>query len=153
MANFTLGLNAKLYRAAALFDGTTDAVVDAATLTEMTNVRDLSISGSTGEADVTTRGANAWRQTASTLRELEMTFEMVHDEADADYLAIIDAWLHNSEIAMVALNDSTGANSDGPASNWVVTQVDRDESLEEALKVSITVKASSDTQWYGAGTS
>ena len=153
MPEFTLGMNAKLYRAAALFNGVTDSVVDAATLTEMTNVRDLSISGSTGEADVTVRGNLGWRQTASTLRSLEIQMDMVHDEADSDYLAIIDAWLNNTEIALVALNGGTGANSDGPASNWMVTQVDRDESLEEALKVSVTLKASSYTQWYGAGSS
>lgn len=151
MADFTLGLNAKLYRASVPFTNNTDAAVDAASLTEMSNIMDLSISGSTGEADVTTRGANGWRQTAATLREMEISFSMIQDSDDADYLAIVNAWLTNAEVGLVALNGGTGGTVDGPASNFVITGVDRNEDLEEAIKVEITAKASSQTQWYGSG--
>lgn len=152
MADFTLGLNAKLYRASNAFTGSEDTDVDNASLTEMTNVMDVSFSGSTGTAGVTTRGSGGWRQEAATLREAEITFSMLQDSADDDYLAIVNAWLGNAEVGLAMLNGNiSGGTVDGVASNFMVTSLSRDESLEEAIKVDITLRASSQTQWYGSG--
>ena len=61
-----LGLNAKLYY------GTS-----AGSYTEMENVRDLSLSMETAEADVTTRAADGWRQSVATLKDATLEIEML----------------------------------------------------------------------------
>ena len=53
---FLLGMNAKIYQGAA---GT-----ELATLTEMGNVKDVTLNLEAGEADVTTRANQGWRATA-----------------------------------------------------------------------------------------
>jgi hypothetical protein len=75
MATFILGKDAKLYHGAA---GSTPS-------TEMSNVRDVTLTLEAGEADVTTRANSGWRATAPTLRECTCEFEMVWDPADAGF--------------------------------------------------------------------
>ena len=66
---FLLGMNAKTYQG--------PAGADLASLTEMDNVRDVTLNLEAGEADVTTRGNQGWRATAPTLRECTAEFEML----------------------------------------------------------------------------
>jgi len=75
MATFILGKDAKLYHGPA---GSTPS-------TEMSNVRDVTLTLEAGEADVTTRANSGWRATAPTLRECTCEFEMVWDPADAGF--------------------------------------------------------------------
>lgn len=75
MATFILGKDATLYQGPA---GTTPT-------TEMSNVRDVTLTLEAGEADVTTRANQGWRATAPTLRECSVEFEMVWDPADAGF--------------------------------------------------------------------
>ena len=58
MADFILGMNAKIYQ------GPPDTAL--ASLTEMGNVRDVTLSLEAGEADITTRANSGWRATAPT---------------------------------------------------------------------------------------
>ena len=60
-----LGLDAKLFRGVAGTQGTI----------EVTNVKDVSLSLESGEADVTTRKAKGWKLSVATLKEasLEIT--------------------------------------------------------------------------------
>jgi len=53
--------------------------------TELTNVRDVTLSLETGEADVTTRANSGWRATVATLKDASVEFEMVWDTADAEF--------------------------------------------------------------------
>ena len=62
MADFLLGMNAKIYQGAAAADAST---LDPATLTEMGNVKDVTLSLEAGEADITTRANNGWKATAA----------------------------------------------------------------------------------------
>ena len=64
-----LGLNAKLFRGTA---GTQGA-------TEMTNVKDVTLSLESGDADVTTRATQGWRASVATLKEGSLEFEMNYD--------------------------------------------------------------------------
>ena len=56
---FKLGMDATLYRSATPLDAMNTA--ENLTWVEMGNVRDLTLSLETGEADVTTRANNGWR--------------------------------------------------------------------------------------------
>jgi len=149
MESFLLGMNAKAYLADAPFAGNTPTDVTGAALTELSNIKDLTINLETGEADITTRANNGWRATAATLKDGSLEFEMLWKPGDSNFAAIRDAWLNSTEIGVVALtgaNDDTGA--EGPASNFTVTSFTRSEALEEAVTVSVTLKPSSQTQWY-----
>jgi len=53
--------------------------------TELANVKDVTLSLETGEADVTTRANSGWRATVATLKEATVEFEMVWDTADAGF--------------------------------------------------------------------
>ena len=59
---FLLGMNAKIYQGA--------AGAALGSLTEMSNVKDVTLSLEAGEADVTTRANQGWRATAPTLRQV-----------------------------------------------------------------------------------
>lgn len=146
---FVLGMNAKLYRSADALTGTTPNIPADATWIEMDNVRDLTLNLETGESDITTRGNNGWRATAATLKDGSIEFEMVWDSGDADFTAIKDAWSGSSEIAMMALDGGESTSgSQGLASNFTVTNFTRNEPLEEAITVSVTLKPSSQSEWY-----
>jgi len=69
MAAYVMGMNAKLYYGAAA------AALGA--MTELSNVKDLTVTLDAGEADITTRANSGWRATAATLREATVTWDMV----------------------------------------------------------------------------
>ena len=146
--NFTLGKDCKLYFGDTLLDGdtTTAATED---WSEIDNALDVNLNLSNGEADVTTRGNNGWKATAATLKEGSVEFEMLWKPGDAAFDAIIAAWLAGSEIPIAALDGAiTTSGKKGLVSNCSVTNFSRSEPLEEAVKVSVTLKPSSFTEWY-----
>jgi hypothetical protein len=55
-----LGMNCKAYY------GTAEA--ELSSMTELTNVKDVTLNFQTGEADITTRANDGWKATAATLR-------------------------------------------------------------------------------------
>ena len=123
---YKLGLDAKLFYGEA---GSTAK-------TGLTNVKDVTLSLETGEADVTTRAAEGWRATAATPKEGSGGFEMVWDTEDEGFTKIQEAYFGNKPIALF-VSDGAGAGLDA---DFVVTTFSRSEPLEEALTVSITCK-------------
>jgi hypothetical protein len=148
MADFLLGMNAKIYQGAAAADPST---LLPSALTEMGNVKDVTLSLGAGEADVTTRANNGWRATAPTLRECSCEFDMIWKPGDAGFEAIKSAFLTAGTVALAVL---TGAHNEsgaeGPVGNWSITNFSRSEALEEAVTVSVTAKLAAFGQWYEA---
>jgi len=137
MAEFVLGMNAKLYYGAA---GSTPS-------TEMGNVKDVTLTLEAGEADVTTRANSRWRATAPTLRECTAEFEMVWDPTDAGFTAIKNAFLSAGLIALKVLDQASGQGPDG---DFAITSFSRNEALEEAITVSVTAKLAVFRSWIGS---
>ena len=133
---FVLGMNAKLYFGTA---GTAAA-------TEMSNVRDVTLTLEAGEADVTTRANQGWRATAPTLRECTAEFEMVWDPTDAGFSAIKNAFLTAGLVALKILDQAGGQGPDG---DFAITSFSRNEALEEAITVSVTAKLAEFRSWVG----
>lgn len=128
-----LGLDAKLYRNT----GTQPAPV----WNEIKNVRDATLSLEAGEADVTTRGNAGWRATVATLKDGSIEFEMVWDTEDDDFGAIRDAFLNHTALEFAVMDgDIATAGSQGLRAACAVTNFSRNEALEEAITVSVTVK-------------
>ena len=137
---FLLGMNAKIYQGAA--GGAL------ASLTEMGNVRDVTLNLEAGEADVTTRGNQGWRATAPTLRECTAEFEMLWKPGDAGFDAIKTAYLTAGTLRLAVLTgESTVSGSEGPLGDFSITNFTRSEPLEEGVTVSVTAKLAVFAEW------
>jgi len=137
---FILGMNAKIYQGPA---GT-----DLATLTEMANVKDVTLSLEAGEADVTTRANQGWRATAPTLRECTAEFEMLWKPGDAGFDAIKTAFLTSATLALAVLTgEKATSGTEGPRGDFSITNFSRNEPLEEGVTVSVTAKLAKFTEW------
>lgn len=121
-----LGLNCKLFRGAA---GTTAS-------TEMKNVKDVTVSLETGEADITTRAASGWRVSAATLKEASIEWGMLYDTDDEDTQAVSTAFFTNTPLALF-VSDGAGSGLDCDAS---ITQFNIEQNLEEGVNISVTAK-------------
>jgi len=132
-----LGLDCKLYYNAA---GNETPIVPG-NWTELTNCKDVTLNLESSEADVTTRANSGWRATAAALKDGSIEFEMVWDTADAGFTAIQTAFNGKTNIGILALDGSASASgSQGLAAEMVVTSFSRNEPLEEAVTVSVTLK-------------
>ena len=138
---FVLGMNAKIYQ------GTTGAEVTA--LTEMSNVKDVTVTMETGDADITTRANSGWRGIAPTLRTLSVEFEMVWKPGDTGFNAMKTAFLTAATVELAILDGaSTVVGSQGPKGTFAITNFSRKEALEEAITVSVTAKLTAWDEWF-----
>ena len=129
-----LGKDAKLYYCAAGIGSTP-------TWTLLSNVKNLKANLQKGEADVTTRANNGWKATVGTLKEGSVEFEMIYDPADAGFTAMETAYFDNTVIGIAVMDgDIATAGSKGFWADCAVIDFSRDESLEEAIVVSVTLK-------------
>lgn len=142
-----LGLDCRLYRNTGTYAAPNWVLID--------NVRDLTLSLSKAEADLTTRANNRWRATIGTLKELEVEFEMVWDTEDTNFTALFDAFLNGTAIEFLILDGAVSApGSLGLRATCEVMQFDRAEPLEDGVKASVVIKpayASNAPEKYTAG--
>ena len=140
MATFILGKDAKIYQ------GTAGGALG--TLTEMSNVKDVTLNLEAGEADITTRANSGWRATAPTLREATAEFEMVWKPGDSGFDAVKNAFLTNTTLELAILDqDKATSGAQGPKGSFSITSFSRNEALEEAITVSVTAKLAQFDQW------
>ena len=95
-----LGLDAVLYRGPAGSQGTT----------EVTNVKDLTLTLESGEANVTTRAAAGWKASVATLKDASLEFGMLYDTSDADFQAFQSAYFANTAMSLF-ISDGAGSAS------------------------------------------
>ena len=127
-----LGLDAILMRGTA---GQTAA-------TEVKNVKDLTLSMESGEADVTTRATSGWKASIATLKEASLEFGILYDTEEADFTAFRDAYFGNTPLALFV----TDGNGSGLDADWSITGFSVEQPLEEALTVSVTAKPTASTR-------
>ena len=134
---YTLGLDCKLYRNTATYS--------TPTWSEITNVRDLTLSVEKNSADVSIRGST-WRLKATTLKEASIEFEMIWDHASEDFTALQTAFLNNTTVDVAAMDGAiTTAGTQGLRAIMNVEKFSREEPLEEAVKVKVTLTPAYDT--------
>jgi predicted secreted protein len=138
---FKLGIKAKMYFGEA---GTTGVPTG-----ELSNVTDVTITLDASEADVTTRDNDGFRATIAGLKECTIEFDMLYLPDDAGFKAIRTTWLESKQIHLAAL---TSKNGEGPVGDFSVTGFSRSESLEEAIKYSVTAKLSQWDKWQEEST-
>ena len=123
-----LGLDAKLFRGVAGTQGTI----------EVTNVKDVSLSLESGEADVTTRKAKGWKLSVATLKEASLEITILYDTEDEDFLAFKEAYFSNTPLSLFVTDCDTTAH--GLDADFSVTGFTVDQPLEEAVTVKVTAK-------------
>jgi len=145
MAN-KIGADCKAYYGTVALAGTPDT----GAWNLINNMRDLRLPVSVGEAEMNTRGGNSgWEAIVPTLLKGEITFEMLWDTADAAFTKLQTAFLAKAELAFAAMDGPIATKgSQGLAGNFYVTNFERNEPLQEGVKVSVTLKCSSRTAWY-----
>jgi hypothetical protein len=134
-------------------EGETAADIDVFDLAEVDNVKDLSTDFTAGEADVTTRGSDGWRETMASLRESTVTFQMVWKPGDDAFDAIQEAFLDNELLAFAVLDqapDELDDKSQGLVGNFSVTNFSQTQNLEEAQMVDVTIKLAEYGYWHPA---
>src|SRR6056297_787653 len=123
---FLLGMNAKIYQGVS----NPDSIPDLTALTEMGNVKDVTLTLEAGEADITTRSNSGWRATAPTLRECTVEFEMVWKPGDAGFDAVKTAFLSADTIHLAVLTGASDTDgSEGPKGDFSITNFTRNEAL------------------------
>lgn len=110
--------------------------------TEVKNVKDLTLSMESGEADVTTRATSGWKASIATLKEASLEFGILYDTEDADFTAFRDAYFGNTPLALFV----TDGNGSGLDADWSITGFSVEQPLEEALTVSVTAKPTASTR-------
>ncbi len=143
-----LGKDCKIYHClTALNDSTNTPVL--ATWIERKNVKDVTLNLSKEEADTTTREGNGWKQTAGTLKDGSVEYEMLWAAGDPLFDALQAAWANDTEVAMfIADGDESTPGTQGLAANFSVTNFTRNEPLAEAVTASVTLKPGSYPSWY-----
>ena len=142
-----LGLDAKLY-ARVLSDQykLTPCSYDTAQSewVELTNVRDVTLDMTKGDADVTTRSNSGWKATIGTLKDGTIDFEMIWDGADNGFKIMKTAFLENKTVALLVMdgpkNNDPNGSAQGLMVNCSITKFTRPEPLEDALKAQITAR-------------
>jgi len=143
-----LGMNCKMYRCATLLSDPANLPADA-TWIEVPNVRDLTLNLEASEADITSRNNSGWRAIVAALKEGSVETEIVWDTSDANFTALQQAFLNNTEIAIAVMDgDIATVGSQGLVANMTVSSFSRSEPLEEATMASVTLKPSSEQEWY-----
>jgi len=144
MADYVLGMNAGLYFAA-------DGVRDPSLMTRVDNVQDVTLNLEAGEADITTRGNNGWRAQVATLRECNADFMMLWKPGDAAFDAIQTAFMESTTMAFAILDQLyTVSGAQGMVADFSITNFSRNEPLEEAETVDVTLNLAEFGSWWEA---
>jgi len=111
-----------------------------ADIAEFGNVRNVRQNFEIGKADVTTRDGNGWRQFAPTIANGGLEFETIWDPDDPLTTALlVDVAIARVSVWAIAL-DKTTTGGQGLWADYVVTDFSRNEDLEEALVLNITME-------------
>lgn len=155
MANFLLGKDAVTYYSTTLFDGGTtpnQTIIDGALVAN--NIMDLSLDVESDFVEITTRqtAAQGFKAFTATLKNSTITFDALWNPDDgAWFTALKDVWDTGApnEIGIVCFDQARGVASgaQGIIGNFTVGFT-KEEPLNDAQKVSVTLTASSYVQWH-----
>lgn len=130
-----IGLKSKLYRNTGTYS--------TPTWDEVTNVKDLTLNMGANKAGAATRGNGGWDAVVPTVKQAELSFEMLWDPDDADLEAFRSAYINGTTVEVAALDGTIGnspADAHGLRFEGVVTKFSRAEPLAEVDSVSVTIE-------------
>ena len=134
MARIPLGYQAKAY---------INDAADSATpkWTEIDIIRNVTLNLEKGEADVTTRGANGWKEVLPTLKEATIESELVWDTDAELFQKLLKSFLEDTSLEFLFLDGPVETKgSQGLRAVCGVFKFSRDEQLDGALIASVSFK-------------
>lgn len=140
---YVLGSDAVLYVG--------DSGANLASLTEIDNVQDLTLTMDSETTSIRTRRSGAWSADVATVKNCEVSFKMQWAPGDTGFATMRDAFLNSTLIRMAPLSaarDVSGA--EGPLGEFSISGFSRSEPLGETQTVDVTAKLSQFVEWVGA---
>ena len=142
-----LGMDCKAYHSSTAFDGATNDAA-AATWNEMTEVRDVTVTLSNVEIDVSDR-SSTYKLYRAGQHDISVNVTQLWNTSDTYFALVLDAWEGRSSITLAFMDgDESVAGKEGPASNWVVLDFEGGEDLDGAAISTYSVKPHSYPEWY-----
>ena len=136
-----LGMNAKAYILGATNIRVAWTGSGQAGLTEMSNVKDLSVDLTKDVTDTTTRGNNGWKSEAATLRSGAVKFGMLWDPTDTSFTQLATAFMGTATVACAFLDGPRSTvGSQGLWSDFHVASFAKSENLGDAQMVEVELK-------------
>jgi hypothetical protein len=107
--------------------------------TEITITRDVTLALEAGEAEANSR-ANTFREYLQALKDAGIEFDALYDSADTGFIALKDAYFNNTTLDVVALDGAAATGAEGLRIICIVTNMSRNEPLEETVTNNFTLK-------------
>ena len=100
---------------------------------EITHAKDVTLNVESGDADVTTRASNGWREHMPTLLDATIEFELLTGGADATKLASL---FNSGDAALV----EAGSDNFSFSAKMIVANFSGSQPLEDAESVSVSLR-------------
>jgi len=113
-----------------------------AATTKMTNVIDINDEDSRTDIDDTTHGSGGFKSHKVGLRDLGLTFNMLKDGTNADYVAVRTAYAAGTALSF-AITDGAG---DGIDADYVITDFKKGMPIDDKATVDVTIKVTTATR-------
>ena len=109
-------------------------------LTEADNVRDVTLTLTTIDADTTSRASTLFKSSKVLLLEGVVTFEILDEIDDPFLVALQTAFTEKAEIALWIKDSSVASEGQGLDGDFNITSFTRNEPLEDVMTYSVEAK-------------
>jgi len=122
-----------------------DADPNKTPVTEIENVKDVTLTLTSVDADTTSRNSSTFKSSKVVLLEASLSFEMIDDLLDGDgaISAIQTAFMAKAAISMHAKDNTSG---EGVLGDWNITSFTRNEPLEGVSTYSVEAKPNNESR-------
>jgi len=115
---------------------------------EIDTVRDVTLNLTRNEIDDTSRTTNGWRSRLGGLSEWGADFEMIYDTSNTSWQKIRESYFDNTIVDVLILDgDITVDDKEGLRGNVFVTEMSREEPLEDVMSNSTTMVGNGEPTW------
>lgn len=111
---------------------------------EITNVKDLTVSLEKAEADASTRANNGWRATVGTLKDASIEFTVLNKEGDTAFALLQGLW-SSGDPCDVGISDAGGTLD----LTCEVMTFNVNQNLEEVISADVTLKPTQSSSGSG----
>jgi len=116
--------------------------------TEITNVKDLTVSLEKAEADASTRANNGWRATVGTLKDASIEFAVLNKDGDSSFGLLQGLWSSGTPCD-VNISDAGGSL----LLTCEVMTFNVNQNLEEVISADVTLKPTQSSTGSGMNVS
>lgn len=136
---------------AQLFVGAAGGTAAPSPATEVTLVTTVSLDITAEEVDNTTRANAGFQSTDVGNKDWTLNFTYLFKEAQAQLNLIRDGYNDQTAIGLKALT-GTGTGAEGPNGDWVITQHNRNEAINEPIAYDVVARLYANPVWVEPST-